>query len=123
MRVSHDRTVEIIKQHAGQIHIYPVGLLHDIQMFIHTADRADARLRFRAQLRRPASLLRRGEWNSLRNHLNGYLAEHATLGDRAGHGWTRGRAVRDLARHLAEIGADDCPLCGLGATHGQHTAA
>lgn len=91
-----------IERHAGQIHIYPVGLLHDIQMFIHTADRADARLRLRAQLRRPISLIRRGEWKSLRSHLNGYLAEHDTLGDRAGHGWTRGRALRDLIRHLEE---------------------
>lgn len=45
-------------------------------------------------------------WRAVRNTFNGYLAEHRSLGSRAGRGWTRRRALADLYRHLAEIGAD-----------------
>lgn len=82
------------------ITIYPVGLLHDWQIFIHAVDRAEARSRFRASLRREWERIKARNWRAAKNYLNGYLAEHATLGTRCGTGWTRGRAYRDLARHL-----------------------
>lgn len=84
----------------GPISIYPVGLLHDWQLFIHAVDRAEARARFRHALGHPLQHLRSRNWRALRSYFNGYLAEHPSEGDRAGHGWTRGRAVRDLAGHL-----------------------
>lgn len=82
------------------VEIYPVGLLHDLRLFVHEPDRAFARARLRNGLRRPIASARARNWRAVRSYLNGYLAEHSTLGSRAGHGWTRGRAARDLARHL-----------------------
>jgi hypothetical protein len=85
---------------AADITIYPVGLLRDWQKFIHNPDRAAARSRLRYALRDLASRIRARRWRSVRDYFNGYLAEHADHSGRAGHGWTRGRAYRDLARYL-----------------------
>lgn len=82
------------------VEIYRVGLLHDWQLFVHDPDRPFARRRFRNALGRPLANARRRNWGSVRSYFNGYLAEHPTDGTRAGHGWTRGRAARDLAQHL-----------------------
>lgn len=82
------------------ISIYSVGLLHDWQFFVHAIDRADGRSRLRSSLRREWGWIKARNWRAAKNYFNGYLAEHATLGTRAGTGWTRGRAYRDLARHL-----------------------
>lgn len=82
------------------ITIYSVGLLHDWQIFVHAVDRAEARSRFHASLRREWEWIKARNWRAAKNYFNGYLAEHATLGTRCGTGWTRGRAYRDLARHL-----------------------
>lgn len=82
------------------ITIYPVGLLADWQQFIHAIDRKHARRSFRASLRREWDRIKAGKWRDAKNYFNGYLAEHAHLGTRCGTGWTRGRAYRDLARHL-----------------------
>lgn len=84
----------------ADIEIYPVGLLADWQHFVHNPDRKDARRSFRAALRRQWDRIRARKWRAAKNYFNGYLAEHAHAGSRAGHGWTRGRAYRDLARHL-----------------------
>ncbi|MFC8832326.1 hypothetical protein ACFT8V_03890 [Streptomyces griseoincarnatus] len=85
---------------ARDIVIYPVGLLAHWQHFIHNPDRKAARRRFRLDLRYPFRQARARNWRAVKNYFNGYLAEHATLGTRCGTGWTRGRAYRDLARHL-----------------------
>lgn len=84
----------------GDVTIYPVGLLQHWQHFVHTPDRKAARRRLRNDLRYPLRQARARNWRAVKNYFNGYLAEHHTLGTRAGHGWTRGRAYRDLARHL-----------------------
>lgn len=84
----------------SDIEIYPVGLLHDWQHFVHNPDRKDARRTLRASLRREWDRIKARKWRAAKSYLNGYLAEHAHLGTRCGTGWTRGRAYRDLARHL-----------------------
>lgn len=56
----------------------------------------------RAEVRKLAIWVRRRNWRAIRNTFNGWLAEHAYAGTRAGHGWTRRRALADLQRHLAE---------------------
>ena len=84
----------------ADIQIYPVGLLAHWQHFVHNPDRKAARRRFRHDLRYPLRQARARNWRAVKNYFNGYLAEHAHLGTRCGTGWTRGRAYRDLARHL-----------------------
>lgn len=84
----------------ADITIYPVGLLHDLALFVHAIDRTWARRHLRASLHREWERIKARNWRSAKSYFNGYLAEHATLGTRAGTGWTRGRAYRDLARHL-----------------------
>lgn len=54
------------------------------------------------ELRQLAYWARRRNWRAIRNAFNGWLAEHAYAGTRAGHGWTRRRALADLQRHLAD---------------------
>ena len=41
--------------------------------------------------------VRERNWRAIRNTLNGYLAEQEGAGH-CGHGWTKSRALRDLAR-------------------------
>lgn len=91
--------------HADRVEIYRVGVLDDLHMFIHHADRKQARTYLRRTVRRLLTMARERRWRALRNSFNGYLAEHPTRGTRCGHGWTRGRAYRDLQRHLAELDA------------------
>lgn len=85
---------------ARDIVVYPVGLLHDWQQFVHAIDREAARRTFLGSLRREWGRVKDRKWRAAKNYFNGYLAEHAHLGTRCGTGWTRGRAYRDLARHL-----------------------
>lgn len=84
----------------SEIDVYPVGLLHDIAHFVHNPDRAEARRKLRYALHHPLRQIKARKWRAVRSYFNGYLAEHPTRGTRAGHGWTRGRAYRDLVRHL-----------------------
>lgn len=44
--------------------------------------------------------VRARNWRAIRNQFAGYLAEHEYAGTRAGHGWTRNRALADLHQHL-----------------------
>lgn len=94
--------MERLKSEGRSITIYPVGLLADLARFVHDPDRSAARRHLRASLRREWGRIKAGKWREAKNYFNGYLAEHETLGTRAGHGWTRGRVLRDLARHLIE---------------------
>lgn len=101
--MSTDPVLERLKHEGARIDVYSVGFLSDLAQYVHSPDRRVARHRFRNGLRAPLRHARTGDWSALRNYFNGYLAEHPTLGTRAGHGWTRGRAVRDLARHLIKV--------------------
>lgn len=85
---------------ASHVSIYSVGLLHDLALFVHDPDRKAASRRLRSSLRAEWGRMKDGRWREAKNYFNGYLAEHDTLGTRAGTGWTRGRAYRDLERHL-----------------------
>ncbi|WP_109030153.1 hypothetical protein [Streptomyces rubrogriseus] len=95
--------MERLKTEGRAITIYPVGLLADLSRFVHEADRVAARRHLRASLHREWERIKARKWREAKNYLNGYLAEHDTLGTRCGTGWTRGRALRDLARHLIEL--------------------
>lgn len=86
------------------ISIYPVGLL---AAWKHR--RMPGRLR--RELRRELELLRRRQWRTLRQSLNGYLAEinypPADLAHlRCGRGWTRRRAASSLGRQLVRDNPD-----------------
>jgi hypothetical protein len=89
-----------------QIDIYAVGLLKDIQRFIHEPDRQRARQQAAYAGRLLVGRVRRREWRPLRSYLlNGYLAEPREIPvgfTRCGTGWTRGRAFRDMQRRLAQ---------------------
>ncbi|QES25820.1 hypothetical protein DEJ47_04570 [Streptomyces venezuelae] len=95
--------MERLKAEGRAITIYPVGLLADLSRFVHEADRTVARRHLRASLHREWERIKARKWREAKNYFNGYLAEHDTLGTRCGTGWTRGRALRDLARHLIEL--------------------
>lgn len=78
-----------------QITVYPVGLFSDLK-----------RHRFRNGWRYLIGRARRGEWRSVGNYFNGYLAEvqYSSMHHyRCGHGWTKRRALSDLGRHLGEV--------------------
>lgn len=85
------------------IEIYSVGLLHDLAIFVHSPNRTHARRALRRSVRYLLGQAKAGDWRAVKNHFNGYLAEptHDVPGfTRCGTGWTRGRAYRDLLRHL-----------------------
>ncbi|MFD0902356.1 hypothetical protein [Actinomadura sediminis] len=95
-----------MKHHVtGEIDIYPVGLLADLQRLVHGAEPLRQRLaRFRRDLRYPIGRARERKWRAVTSYLNGYLAEPRDWPDgltRCGTGWTRGRAYRDLNRRVA----------------------
>lgn len=76
--------------------VYPVGLFRDVR---NTWDRLHApRKRGRRAAIRSFCYWFGRSWRR-RSYWNGYLAE-VDAGWRAGHGWTPGRARRDLAHHL-----------------------
>lgn len=85
------------------VEIYSVGLLHELAFFVHSPDRAHARRKLRGSLRYVTGRAKARDWRAVKNYFNGYLAEprHDMPGfTRCGTGWTRGRAYRDLVRHL-----------------------
>lgn len=79
------------------VDVYPVGLLADLRFLYGTVRRAPRHTR--EAWRKLRNGWRQG-WRK-RSYWNGYLAEPtpnvAWVG--AGHGWTKGRAVRGLDRH------------------------
>lgn len=78
-----------------QITIYPVGLFSDLK-----------RRRLRSGIRYLWHQAQRGKWRAVGNYFNGYLAEvqYSSMHHfRAGHGWTKRRALSDLGRHLGEV--------------------
>jgi hypothetical protein len=103
--------------------VYPVGLLHDLRLAWRGLWYAPKKRHFWY-----ASMLVshfRTHWRR-RSYWNGYLAEQSDW-PRAGHGWTRARALRDLAHvratthwaahscgtiRLRADGANYCVTCG-----------
>lgn len=83
------------------IDVYRVGLLEALHF--------DSRALFLArrlpgktwrEIKHVASSARRGDWRRVRQSFHGWHAEHEYAGTRCGVGWTRGRALADLRRHL-----------------------
>lgn len=54
------------------------------------------KLRTRAELGQLRYWAARGQWRCIRNHFNGYLAEHDGHPHDAGSGWTKTRALKDV---------------------------
>lgn len=93
-----------------EIDIYPVGVLADLQKFIHMPDRRAARYALRRAFRIPFLCAKGRDWRAFRNCFNGYLAEPRKLPTglaRCGSGWTRGRAYRSLQRHMQAASAKE----------------
>lgn len=94
-------SINLNRQHSPDIDVYPVGWLKALKLARHMPAQRTAKLR--QELRYNLTQLRRRNFRAVKNSFNGYLAEHRHLGTRAGHGWTKRRALRDLYRHLAEV--------------------
>ena len=86
----------------ADVDVYPVGLWSELRQFGRPSPR-----RIRRQLhalRYPFRQARKGNWRAAKNYFNGYLAEPASWPPgltRCGSGWTRRRALRDLAVRVA----------------------
>lgn len=101
-----DLELSAARSSAAPIDIYSVGLLEDLLQFVHMPDRRYARRKLINGLKYPVRQARRRNWRAVKNWFNGYMAEPRELPPgfiRCGKGWTRGRAYRDLQRHLAAI--------------------
>jgi hypothetical protein len=109
--------VTIPPELAALVDVYPVGVLRDLQAvprYLRHRMPSRAWACFRSAWRHPARHIRNGDWRAFGNTFSGYLAEPGWLPGgflpddpwprwaRCGHGWTRRRALRDLARHLQE---------------------
>ena len=76
----------------GTPNVYPVGIL----------DMLRQKNGWRKSRRYLAYQIKAGNWRAVRNHFNGYLAEHAHGGHNAGRGWTKRAALRRVERLCAE---------------------
>ena len=95
---------ELERQLDAPIDVYPVGWLAAWQRR-HIPRPHGHRHPLHRELRYVLRHASRGRWRAVRNTFNGYLAEARTdKTRRAGHGWTKQRALRDLARHAYEMG-------------------
>lgn len=91
--------IKLQEQTGDEIDIYAVGVLYELGI-AYNAARLNMWHEAWNRLRRiPGMWGRRNSWN-------GYLAEPLDSGrcTRAGHGWTRRRALADLRQHMREIG-------------------
>jgi hypothetical protein len=93
----------------AEVDVYAVGVLRDLRIAWRYARRGwwlRAWDQFRRVPRHPVRHIRARQWRELRNDFNGFLAEPTWRGEpewtRAGTGWTRRRALRNLARHLSK---------------------
>jgi hypothetical protein len=92
------------------VDVYRVGMLYALHFDLRVIRLGHTRQagildRTRRELGRLARLARQGQWRDIRNSLGGWHAEHAYAGTRCGTGWTANRALRNLRRHLDQIGA------------------
>lgn len=85
------------------VDVYPVGLLADLQRDWRMVTKLRKRpVYVRRCLRYLRERIARGQWRAVKNTFNGYLAEPRVDDEswtRCGHGWTKRRALADLARH------------------------
>jgi hypothetical protein len=92
------------------VDVYPVGWLQRLRLLWHAytvpglppVARQHAWVNIRYGALRTWKLLRAGEWRTVRNSFNGYLAEPTPWPDslrRCGSGWTKRRALKSLERH------------------------
>lgn len=79
------------------VHVYPVGILAH---FRQAGLRGGLRRSRRYLLRQ----IKARNWRAVRNHFNGYLAEHEHGGHNAGRGWTQDAALRRVERICQEAG-------------------
>jgi len=89
----------------GEVDVYPVGVLDDL-LFAYRAIRLgrfrEGYRKLRSSARYAIGHARAGNWRSVRNSFNGYLAEPRDWPDGlkgCGSGWTKRRALRSLRRH------------------------
>lgn len=87
-----------------EIDVYPVGVLDDLR-FAYRAIRSghsrEGYGKIRSSIRYVVDSVRAGNWRSVRNSFNGYLAEPTPFPEGlkgCGSGWTRKRALRSLRR-------------------------
>lgn len=98
----------------GLTEIYPVGVLHSLQIIgraltvaaiPHRNRMPIIRREVRKQIRYLTGQARARNWRAVRNSFNGYLAEPYFIPvgmRRCGAGWSQKRAIRDLLRHYEE---------------------
>ena len=79
---------------AKEMDVYPVGLFWEVRTYGWRKGWAKSR-------RFVVLQAKAGNWRAVRNHFNGYLAEHGHAGHNAGRGWTRRAAIRRAARICA----------------------
>lgn len=106
LRTAAERTLnDLAAALRDPVDVYPVGLFADLKRLRNdlAIRHPAAWRRFRLALALEGNRLRGRRWRAAWNYFNGYLAEHQRLGTRCGHGWTRRRARRSLARHLAQL--------------------
>lgn len=94
--------------------IYPVGVLQAVQIVWRALTVPTLRGKrvgiVRSEVRRVRTYLsaqaRAHNWRAVRNHFNGYLAEHDRCAHNAGRGWTKRAAERRVERicrrHIAD---------------------
>lgn len=85
----------------NEVDIYPVGVLADLLFASRAVKHGHWHEALRWLNRLPGVWGRRNAWN-------GYLAEPLDSNlpfTRAGHGWTKRRALADLTRHIHEVSA------------------
>ncbi|MGW9637458.1 hypothetical protein [Nocardiopsis alba] len=86
------------------IDVYPVGVLADAltaYRWARAGHPREAFVKLRYSARRIIERARAGEWRSVRQAFNGYLAEPTPFPEGlkgCGRGWTQKRAFRDLQR-------------------------
>jgi hypothetical protein len=77
----------------SETYVYPVGVLDTFQR----------RKGWRTTRRYLAHQIHNRNWRAVRNHFNGYLAEHDGHPHNAGRGWTRKAALRRVERICAGV--------------------
>ena len=87
-------------RHGVNFDIYPVGLLHDLQVLRRRKCKRNWRKLY-DELKRTYQYAFVGNWRPVKNHFNGYLAEPTNLSTftRCGSGWTKKRAVDSFFRY------------------------
>lgn len=89
-----------------EVDVYPVGVLDDLRFAYRAIRSGHARegyRKIRSSVRYVIERARAGNWRSVRNSFNGYLAEPTPFPDGlkgCGSGWTKKRALRKLDERM-----------------------